>query len=310
MYSFARTTKIHKTLWYTEPKLDNTNLPQDMFPFSPSYAFAALTRLDHSSPPTVSGRGISPGSSLLSGGTLSLTSVRDSSEADKGTKRKTAAVSKQTSGGNYKLYHHIRMLSMQQIIQWTGHKLHLASEQDYFHKGVLGNVDTKLTLLGLILIRGGCMSAYGQCGCKQNVIRGRLVIRDGEASLSESTAQRLIRKGTLQCSSRRLEEESDRHQSKQFCRLKSHINGLEACMCVWVCVTHSIALWHLSWAVHDNQFLQVVFNCALVCPSWRTQVPQWRSESRLSKNVLWICIHLPGGTRKKHLELNCFRDLL
>lgn len=57
------------------------------------------------------------------------------------------------------------------------------------------------------------MSACGQRGCEQNIIRGRLVIRDGEACLSASTAQRLIRKGTLQCSSRRLEEEK---QSKQY----------------------------------------------------------------------------------------------
>lgn len=55
----------------------------------PSYALAALTRLDHSRPQAVSGRGMSPGSSLLRGGTLSLPSVRDNSEADNGTENPT-----------------------------------------------------------------------------------------------------------------------------------------------------------------------------------------------------------------------------
>lgn len=55
------------------------------YPSSPSYALAALTRLDHSSPLAVSGRGIMPGSSLLRGGSLSLTSVRESSDAESGT---------------------------------------------------------------------------------------------------------------------------------------------------------------------------------------------------------------------------------
>ena len=57
----------------------------ELFPSSPSYALAALTRLAHSNPQAVSGRGIRPGSSLLNGGPLSLTSVRDNSDADRGT---------------------------------------------------------------------------------------------------------------------------------------------------------------------------------------------------------------------------------
>ena len=55
----------------------------------PSYALAALTRLDHSRPQAVSGNGISPGSSRRSGGTLSIISERDSSDADSGTKTHT-----------------------------------------------------------------------------------------------------------------------------------------------------------------------------------------------------------------------------
>ncbi len=61
------------------------NLTSDKHSIIPSYALAALTRLDHSRPQAVSGRGMSPGSSLLRGGALSLTSVRDNSDADNGT---------------------------------------------------------------------------------------------------------------------------------------------------------------------------------------------------------------------------------
>ena len=53
----------------------------------PSKALAAFTRLVHSRPQAVSGRGMSPGSKRRNGGTLSLTSVRDSSEAERGPER-------------------------------------------------------------------------------------------------------------------------------------------------------------------------------------------------------------------------------
>lgn len=68
---------------------------------SPSKAFAALTRLDHSSPLAVSGSGISPGSCLLRGGTLSLASVRDNSDADSGTegRKREEAMSYRTNPG-------------------------------------------------------------------------------------------------------------------------------------------------------------------------------------------------------------------
>lgn len=49
---------------------------------------------------------------------------------------------------------------------------------------------------------------------------------------------------------------------------------------------HWVSLLRLSRVVHDDQFLQVVFDGALVGPSWGAQVPQRRSQSRLSKHVL------------------------
>lgn len=69
-------------------RLSKKQMRSECFPaglVSPSYAFAALTRLDHSRPLAVSGRGMRPGSSLRRGVTLSLTSVSDSSDADNGT---------------------------------------------------------------------------------------------------------------------------------------------------------------------------------------------------------------------------------
>lgn len=37
---------------------------------------------------------------------------------------------------------------------------------------------------------------------------------------------------------------------------------------------HRVSLRRLPRVVHDDQFLQVVLNAALVRPSWRAQVPQ------------------------------------
>lgn len=52
------------------------------------------------------------------------------------------------------------------------------------------------------------MSACGQRGREENITGGSWVIGVGEAGLSAPAAQRLIRKGALQRSSRRLKRKS------------------------------------------------------------------------------------------------------
>lgn len=98
--------------------------------------------------------------------------MRDSSEADRGTERKMAAVSDQT-------------------LPDIKNQSHLAAQ---------------LTLFGLNLVGDG-VSACGQRGREEDVIGGPLVIRVGEAGLSAPAAQRLVRKGALQRSPWRLKRE-------------------------------------------------------------------------------------------------------
>lgn len=89
-------------------------------------------------------------------------------------------------------------------------------------------------------------------------------------------------------------------------REMTDVRAVCACLSKWHCwlkclrVPHRVSLWRLSRVVHDNQFLQVVLDGAFVRPSWRTQVPQWCSEPRLSKHVLRVRIHLPRDTRHEH----------
>lgn len=94
--------------------------------------------------------------------------MRDSSEADRGTERKTAAVSGQT----------------------------LPDIKN----------QSRLTLFGLNLVGDG-VSACGQRGREEDVVGGSLVLRVGEAGLSAPAAQRLVRKGALQRSPWRLKRE-------------------------------------------------------------------------------------------------------
>ncbi|KAK0148491.1 Ribonucleoside-diphosphate reductase large subunit [Merluccius polli] len=66
---------------HIQPHVDNFSLACEQA--QGLRALAALTRLVHSRPQVVSGRGIRPGSSLRRGATLSRTSVKDSSEEDR-----------------------------------------------------------------------------------------------------------------------------------------------------------------------------------------------------------------------------------
>lgn len=118
---------------------------------------------------------MSPGSSLLRGGTLSLTSVSDSSEADRGTERTTAEVSKQTRAAAHNKHNTI-----------TYNQNRTALSLSHVH---LENLATKLTLFGLNLVGGDGMSACGQRGGEQNVRGGCLVLGIGKAGFSAPAAQ-------------------------------------------------------------------------------------------------------------------------
>lgn len=58
-----------------------------------------------------------------------------------------------------------------------------------FTTEILGKLANKLTLLGLNLVGGDGMSAYGKRGGEQDVSGGRLVLRVGKAGLSAAAAQ-------------------------------------------------------------------------------------------------------------------------
>lgn len=99
--------------------------------------------------------------------------MRDSSEAERGTERETAAVSPQTLAD-------IKSRS---------------------------RLAARLTLFGLNLVGDG-VSACGQRGREEDVVGGSLVIRAGVAGLAAPAAQGLVRKGALQRSPWRLKGEA------------------------------------------------------------------------------------------------------
>lgn len=145
------------------------------------------------------------------------------------------------------------------------------------------------------MVGAAAMATGGQCAGEEQVAGRCLSIKQrgaGKARVSPPTAQTLIWEGPLKGLPRRLNTHTHtryKHIYIYIFIVINTINEAEVHPFVCMCVCTYGFLWCVAWCVHDDEFLQVVLDGALLSRTARgTQVPQWGSQTRLTKHILTV----------------------